>query len=458
MIGQTIGNAIAGGMQARTSRPRAGESGETLDPQASASLSPTTSLPVEAKISPDGREIILPNGERIRRPIASGSGQMDLSGFEKVGSGWLAEGWTLENGRKIERSGQNTAVSFTTTEGRSIGRMQTFAGNDAYDIFYDFDANTLLGTVAATAGRGAVTLGDGISVVDYGDTQSLADVVVTAPRRSLGDGYFGRASYISSIDWNAPRSSHTSASLSAGDNGVFGPWGVLGNYSHRVNEWDHRMTDAFTGPQNRKTALNSPLKNFGLDLKSGGGWTLTWLSSATWPIEGTLDTLHGSSRGNIGVVSEQVRRDNDQVVTVASLGAVALDPALATRAGVVRIGSAAERTLIAPEEILTAPGSLSAARAWTIKSRLNANSLPTSGRIRFVPERGYDPNVPLARGPNKGFLDRFGNEWLKGPSRTQGQAFEWDVQLSRTGRNQLGWASRDGSHLNVSLDGHVTHR
>ncbi|WP_352230889.1 polymorphic toxin type 17 domain-containing protein [Pelosinus sp. IPA-1] len=33
----------------------------------------------------------------------------------------------------------------------------------------------------------------------------------------------------------------------------------------------------------------------------------------------------------------------------------------------------------------------------------------------------------------------------------------WDVQLSNTGKNQLGWATRDGSH-NVSLDGNITHK
>lgn len=43
------------------------------------------------------------------------------------------------------------------------------------------------------------------------------------------------------------------------------------------------------------------------------------------------------------------------------------------------------------------------------------------------------------------FMDRFGNEWTKGPSRTAGEAFEWDVQL------------RDGGHWNVSLEGHITH-
>ncbi|WP_349826528.1 polymorphic toxin type 17 domain-containing protein [Brenneria populi] len=47
---------------------------------------------------------------------------------------------------------------------------------------------------------------------------------------------------------------------------------------------------------------------------------------------------------------------------------------------------------------------------------------------------------------------------VKGPSRTQGQAFEWDVQLSERGKAQLGWANRDGKHLNVSLDGKITHK
>ncbi|WP_366925713.1 polymorphic toxin type 17 domain-containing protein [uncultured Pantoea sp.] len=32
------------------------------------------------------------------------------------------------------------------------------------------------------------------------------------------------------------------------------------------------------------------------------------------------------------------------------------------------------------------------------------------------------------------------------------------MQLSRTGKSQLGWATRDGSHLNVSLDGNIIHK
>ncbi|MFI6618878.1 polymorphic toxin type 17 domain-containing protein [Streptomyces sp. NPDC050528] len=32
------------------------------------------------------------------------------------------------------------------------------------------------------------------------------------------------------------------------------------------------------------------------------------------------------------------------------------------------------------------------------------------------------------------------------------------MQLSKLGRAKLGWLSRDGSHLNVSLDGEITHK
>lgn len=103
-------------------------------------------------------------------------------------------------------------------------------------------------------------------------------------------------------------------------------------------------------------------------------------------------------------------------------------------------------------------GSVGAGKVWTIKSRIKANKLPTQGRIRFVPPDRYKPSTPLKKGPNGGILDRFDNEWVKGPSRTIGEAFEWDVQLSSVGKIQLGWASRDGSHLNVSLTGRITHR
>jgi hypothetical protein len=105
------------------------------------------------------------------------------------------------------------------------------------------------------------------------------------------------------------------------------------------------------------------------------------------------------------------------------------------------------------------------ARPWSISQRLRAAGpsdefgLPTQGRIRFVPEEGYNPLRPLPRGPNGGYIDRFGNEWVVGPSRTPGQPFEWNLQLSRTGQAQLGWLSPDENmaHINVSPLGEVTH-
>ena len=94
----------------------------------------------------------------------------------------------------------------------------------------------------------------------------------------------------------------------------------------------------------------------------------------------------------------------------------------------------------------------------SIKGNLKAVELPTKGKIRFIPDKSYNPSRPLERGDQKGYLDKFGNEWVKGPSRTQGQTFEWDVQLSRKGKSNLDWLSRDGEHINVSLDGKITHK
>ena len=91
------------------------------------------------------------------------------------------------------------------------------------------------------------------------------------------------------------------------------------------------------------------------------------------------------------------------------------------------------------------------------KSVLKKNKLPTTGKIRYVPSKDWNAAQPLNR-INGGFVDRFDNIWTKGPSRTTGEAFEWDVQLSKLGRERLGWLSRDGSHLNVSLRGKITHQ
>jgi hypothetical protein len=102
-------------------------------------------------------------------------------------------------------------------------------------------------------------------------------------------------------------------------------------------------------------------------------------------------------------------------------------------------------------------------KKWTIGERMRSagpggTGLPSEGPIRYVPRRDYNPSAPLPRGPNNGYLDRFDNEWTVGPSRTSGEPYEWDVQLSRIGRKRLhGWTKGD-SHANVSLRGWITHR
>lgn len=95
---------------------------------------------------------------------------------------------------------------------------------------------------------------------------------------------------------------------------------------------------------------------------------------------------------------------------------------------------------------------------YSTKGRIKSVQLPYKGKIRYTPSEGYTASQPLPRGPNNGYIDKFRNEWVKGPSRTASQVFEWDVQLSRVGKAQPGWATRDGSHLNISLDGKITHK
>ena len=94
----------------------------------------------------------------------------------------------------------------------------------------------------------------------------------------------------------------------------------------------------------------------------------------------------------------------------------------------------------------------------TTKGRLKDAQLPTQGKIRFVPRKGYKPENQLPRGNGGSYIDRFDNKWTKGSSRTKGQEFEWDVQLSKKGKSKIGWATRDRSHANVSLDGKITHK
>ncbi|WP_420388668.1 polymorphic toxin type 17 domain-containing protein [Roseivirga sp.] len=85
------------------------------------------------------------------------------------------------------------------------------------------------------------------------------------------------------------------------------------------------------------------------------------------------------------------------------------------------------------------------------------NGLTTRGKISFIPRPQDIKNGRLLK-RNGGYVDKFGNIWKKGPSRTGGEAFEWDVQLSNKGKEMIGWLSRDGKHVNISLNGVVTHK
>jgi len=78
---------------------------------------------------------------------------------------------------------------------------------------------------------------------------------------------------------------------------------------------------------------------------------------------------------------------------------------------------------------------------------LQLHQLPTTGEFPFEPSKTWHPTQPL---PTLGgaYSDRRGRLWEKGRSITPGEAFEWDVQLTK---------AEGGGHLNVSQSGRITH-
>jgi RHS repeat-associated protein len=94
----------------------------------------------------------------------------------------------------------------------------------------------------------------------------------------------------------------------------------------------------------------------------------------------------------------------------------------------------------------------------TVRGVVKAIGLPVSGKIRFIPRIGWTPTQPLTKGPKGGYLDRFGNEWIKKKVSGKGPGeIHWDVQLSPTGKFQLGHLSNSGNHLNVTVTGQIAH-
>ncbi len=84
------------------------------------------------------------------------------------------------------------------------------------------------------------------------------------------------------------------------------------------------------------------------------------------------------------------------------------------------------------------------------------------GPYSFMPARGYNPSHRLPKGLSGGFLDRFDNEWVRGPAHGKAAAdrdlFEWDVQLSPQGMFKLGHAVHPNqSYINVTCMEFISH-
>lgn len=136
-------------------------------------------------------------------------------------------------------------------------------------------------------------------------------------------------------------------------------------------------------------------------------------------------------------------RADDLVQTLGALGKKAMNPAVV------------ESTLKAMNNIAERGAQTYAKNPqWLEKAK--SLGLPTDGPIAFVPPKNWNASNPQRTSDKKGFIDAFGNEWRKGPSRTAGQPYEWDVVPPQG--SALRNLSRDGSHLNVSLDGVITHK
>lgn len=95
----------------------------------------------------------------------------------------------------------------------------------------------------------------------------------------------------------------------------------------------------------------------------------------------------------------------------------------------------------------------------TIRGTLTAVGLPVLGKIRFIPPKTWNPSMGMsALKKNGGFVDKFGNIWQKKKvvGKSAGE-IHWDVQLSSTGKEQLGHLSNSGNHLNVTPRGEIAH-
>jgi hypothetical protein len=90
------------------------------------------------------------------------------------------------------------------------------------------------------------------------------------------------------------------------------------------------------------------------------------------------------------------------------------------------------------------------------KKLLKKAKLPHKGKIRFIPKRTDIRNCQLSRSQNGGYIDKFGNIWVKPSGIIMGK-FHWDVQMAKNKRGKWGWLMNSDEHMNVTQDGKVPH-
>jgi hypothetical protein len=79
------------------------------------------------------------------------------------------------------------------------------------------------------------------------------------------------------------------------------------------------------------------------------------------------------------------------------------------------------------------------------KRVLRQHNLPTGGDFPFIPPKYWRPHQPLRKNSKGAYIDSKARRWRKGPTRTKGEGWEWDVQLP------------NGDHLNIDWGGNITH-
>ncbi|WP_218669692.1 DNRLRE domain-containing protein [Ferroacidibacillus organovorans] len=91
-----------------------------------------------------------------------------------------------------------------------------------------------------------------------------------------------------------------------------------------------------------------------------------------------------------------------------------------------------------------------------LRGIVKAKGLPTDGRFHFVAD-GNKVEFNRSKG---GYVDRYGNVWVKGPYHGDpklGFTYEWDVQLSASGKNAWGKFANGKGYINVRPDGGLSH-